>query len=80
MSSDEELLTILFTDATTGKESYSTGRYLDLDAPVDGLYVIDFNRAYNPYCSYTDVYNCPIPPRENRLGVAIRAGEKRYRH
>jgi hypothetical protein len=80
VSSDEELLTILFTDATTGKESYSTGRYLDLDAPVDGLYVVDFNRAYNPYCSYTDVYNCPIPPRENRLGEAIRAGEKSYRH
>lgn len=80
VSTDEELLTILFTDATTGKESYGTGRYLDLDEPSDGLYVIDFNRAYNPYCSYTDVYNCPIPPRENRLGVAIRAGEKSYRH
>lgn len=76
----EELLSILFTDATTGKESYGTGRYLDLDPPADGLYVIDFNRAYNPYCSYTDAYNCPIPPRENRLDVAIRAGEKSYRH
>ena len=76
----EELLTILFTDATTGKETYGAGRYLDLDTPVDGLYSIDFNRAYNPYCSYTDVYNCPIPPRENRLAVAIRAGEERYRH
>ncbi len=75
----EELLTILFTDATTGKETYGAGRYLDLEAPVDGLYSIDFNRAYNPYCSYTDVYNCPIPPRENRLAVAIRAGEKSYR-
>jgi len=80
VSGDQELLTILFTDATTGKESYGTGRYLDLGAPSDGLYVIDFNRAYNPYCSYTDVYNCPIPPRENRLDVAIRAGEKSYRH
>ncbi len=76
----EELLTILFTDATTGKETHGAGRYLDLDTPVDGLYSIDFNRAYNPYCSYTDVYNCPIPPRENRLAVAIRAGEKSYRH
>jgi hypothetical protein len=80
VSSDEELLTILFTDATTGKESYGTGRYLDLDPPTDELYEIDFNRAYNPYCSYTDAYNCPIPPRENRLDVAIRAGEKSYRH
>lgn len=80
VSSDEDLLTILFTDETTGKESYGTGRYLDLDPPDGDLYVIDFNRAYNPYCSYTDVYNCPIPPRENRLDVAIRAGEKSYHH
>ncbi|HET6277306.1 MAG TPA: DUF1684 domain-containing protein [Candidatus Polarisedimenticolia bacterium] len=80
VSSAGELLTLLFTDATTGKESYGTGRYLDLDPPTDGLYLIDFNRAYNPYCSYTDAYNCPIPPRENRLAVAIRAGEKSYPH
>jgi hypothetical protein len=73
-----DALSILFTDATTGKETYATGRYLDLEAPQDGLYTIDFNRAYNPLCSYTSVYNCPIPPRENALPVAVRAGEKAY--
>jgi uncharacterized protein len=71
-------LSILFTDATTGKETYGAGRYLDLEPPADGVYTIDFNRAYNPLCAYTNVYNCPIPPRENGLPVAIRAGEKIY--
>ena len=71
-------LSILFTDATTGKETYGAGRYLDLEPPADGVYTIDFNRAYNPLCAYTNVYNCPIPPRENGLPVAIRAGEKTY--
>jgi len=74
----DETLSILFTDATTGKESYATGRYLDLGAPKDGLYDVDFNRAYNPLCAYTTVYNCPIPPRENALPVPVRAGEKAY--
>ncbi len=69
-------LSILFTDATTGKETYGAGRYLDLAPPRDGLYTVDFNRAYNPLCAYTPVYNCPIPPRENALPVAVRAGEK----
>jgi uncharacterized protein (DUF1684 family) len=69
-------LSILFTDATTGRETYGAGRYLDLAPPRDGLYTVDFNRAYNPLCAYTPVYNCPIPPRENALPVAVRAGEK----
>jgi uncharacterized protein len=71
-------LSILFTDATSGKETYGAGRYLDLEPPADGVYTIDFNRAYNPLCAYTNVYNCPIPPRENTLPVAVRAGEKSY--
>ena len=71
-------LSILFTDATSGKETYGAGRYLDLEPPADGVYTIDFNRAYNPLCAYTNVYNCPIPPRENALPVAVRAGEKSY--
>ena len=74
----EEGLSVLFTDRTTGKESYAAGRYLDLKAPVDGLYTLDFNAAYNPLCAYTHVYNCPIPPRENALPIAVRAGEKDY--
>jgi uncharacterized protein (DUF1684 family) len=69
-------LSILFTDATTAKETYGAGRYLDLDPPRDGIYTVDFNRAYNPLCAYTHVYNCPIPPRENALPTAVRAGEK----
>jgi len=66
---------LFFTDATTGKESYRVGRYLDAEPRPNGLYVLDFNRCYNPACAYSDDYNCPIPPRANRLTVAIRAGE-----
>jgi len=66
---------LFFTDATTGKESYGVGRYLDAGIRADGLYELDFNKCYNPACAYSEHYNCPIPPRANRLGVAIRAGE-----
>jgi uncharacterized protein (DUF1684 family) len=68
-------LHVYFTDATSGRESYRM-RYLDLTAGADGRYVLDFNRAYNPACAYSPHYNCPIPPRENHLAVAIRAGER----
>ena len=71
----EEDFSIFFTDSTTGKESYKVGRYLEAEKLPDGRYVLDFNRAYNPACAYSEHYNCPIPPRENRLGIAIRAGE-----
>lgn len=74
-------LFIPFTDATSGKETYPVGRYFDLlmDEIVGGKVVLDFNKAYNPYCAYVSgVYNCPVPPRENRLSVAIRVGEKAY--
>jgi uncharacterized protein (DUF1684 family) len=66
---------LFFTDATTGKESYGVGRYLDAEPRPDGLYVLDFNRCYSPACAYSEHYNCPIPPSANRLKVAIRAGE-----
>jgi uncharacterized protein (DUF1684 family) len=66
---------LFFTDATTGKESYSVGRYLDAEPRKDGRYVLDFNKCYNPACAYSEHYNCPIPPRGNHLDVAIRAGE-----
>lgn len=70
-----------FTDHTTGRESYETGRYIDLS--ISGIknnqITVDFNKAYNPYCAYVSgIYSCPIPPKENRLKVAIRAGEKKY--
>ena len=71
----EEDFSLFFTDATTGKESYKVGRYLEAEPLPDGRYVLDFNRAYSPACAYSDHYNCPIPPRENHLEVAIRAGE-----
>jgi len=74
-------LFIPFTDATSGEETYESGRYLDLEITdiVNDKVLIDFNKAYNPYCAYVSgKYNCPIPPAENRLTVAIRAGEKAF--
>jgi uncharacterized protein len=67
---------IFFRDVTTGKESYSVGRYVDLKKLENGNYLLDFNLAYNPACAFSEYYNCPIPPRSNVLKVAIRAGEK----
>jgi uncharacterized protein (DUF1684 family) len=71
-------ISVFFRDATTGRETYEVGRYVD-PKPVSsrpGVYVIDFNACYSPACAYSDHYNCPIPTRNNRLAVAIRAGEK----
>jgi uncharacterized protein (DUF1684 family) len=64
-----------FRDATAGNETYSVGRYLEPRALPDGRLSIDFNQAYNPYCAYNEGWSCPIPPMENRVPVAIRAGE-----
>ena len=69
-------LFIPFADATSGKETYRGGRYLDIHRTATGIYMLDFNRAYNPYCYYNPTYDCPLPPRENRLAVEIRAGER----
>ena len=69
-------LFVPFTDLTTGTETYSAGRYLDLDRTPTGFYNIDFNRAYIPYCYYNPTYECPYPPRENRLKLPVRAGER----
>jgi uncharacterized protein (DUF1684 family) len=75
-----DYLLIAFTDATSGIDSYGAGRYIDcmVSDIQGGRLVLDFNKAYNPYCAYTTGYNCPIPPRENDLPVAIHAGEKNY--
>lgn len=74
-------LFVPFRDATTGKESYSVGRYLFPEfAGAGATYLIDFNLATNPLCNYSPHYNCPIPPKENVLTVAIRAGERTYPH
>lgn len=71
-------LFIPFMDVTNGNESYGGGRYLDTGAPKNDFLVIDFNKAYNPYCAYNDKYSCVIPPKENRLPIAINAGIKNY--
>lgn len=73
---DLDRLFVPFTDLTSGTETYPAGRYLDLDRTATGLYDIDFNRAYNPFCYYNPEYDCPYPPRENRLKIPIRAGER----
>ena len=73
-------LFVPFTDATTRDETYGGGRYLDLSVAeiVNGKLVLDFNKAYNPYCAYAKGFHCPIPPKENDLPLAIRAGEKSF--
>jgi uncharacterized protein (DUF1684 family) len=73
-------LFIPFTDVTTGDETYGSGRYIDIETTdiKNNMLTIDFNKAYNPYCAYSTGYNCPIPPRENYLVVAIKAGEKNF--
>ena len=68
-------LSVFFRDATSGKGSYGMGRYIDPEKLPDGRYVLDFNLAYNPACAVSPYYNCPVPPKENRLTAAIRAGE-----
>ena len=69
-------LFVPFSDLTTGTETYPGGRYLDLDRNATGIYEMDFNRAYFPYCFYSPTYECPYPPAENRLKVPVRAGER----
>ena len=75
-----EHLFIPFTDKTSGIETYGGGRYIDLNISdiQNTVYVLDFNKAYNPYCAYAAGYNCPIPPKENDLPVAIKAGELNF--
>ena len=69
-------LTVMFSDLTSGTETYPAGRYIDLTRNATGIYELDFNRAYHPYCYYNESYECPYPPPENRLKLPIRAGER----
>ncbi len=69
-------LFVPFRDATSGGETYGGGRYLDLPVAPLGRYALDFNRAYHPYCVYSDAYSCPLPPAENTMALAVRAGER----
>src|SRR5688572_8476999 len=73
---DLNRLFVPFSDMTSGTETYSAGRYLELDRTASGVYTIDFNKAYNPYCYYNANFDCPYPPRESRLPLPIRAGER----
>jgi uncharacterized protein (DUF1684 family) len=69
-------LFVPFSDLTSGTETYQAGRYMDIDPQSSGVYVVDFNLAYHPYCYYNAEYDCPFPPAENRLKTPVRAGER----
>jgi uncharacterized protein (DUF1684 family) len=68
-----------FADALAGQETYGAGRYLEPEDIGEGKILLDFNLAYNPYCAYNEKWSCPLTPAENRLKVAIRAGEMTYK-
>lgn len=76
--SPEGGLFLLFGDKTNGKETYGAGRFLDTDPPKDGKVVVDFNTAYNPPCAFTAFATCPLPPPQNKLSIAVPAGEKKF--
>jgi uncharacterized protein len=71
-----EHLFVAFSDLTSGAETYPAGRYVDIGRNSTGIYEIDFNRAYNPYCYYNATWECPYPPAENRLKIPVRSGER----
>ena len=73
---DPSHLFVPFSDLTSGTETYAAGRFMDLNRNGTGIYEVDFNRAYIPYCYYSPTYECPYPPPENRLQIPIRAGER----
>jgi uncharacterized protein (DUF1684 family) len=74
----DDYLFLGFTDATSNDETYGGGRYINLELNQENHCVVDFNYAYNPYCAYNPKYSCAIPPRENHLDIALKAGEKKY--
>ena len=75
----EDYLFLPFTDNTNGEETYGGGRYLDLRIPKGNKIILNFNKAYNPYCAYNTNYSCPITPRENYLDIEIKAGVMIYK-
>lgn len=78
LEGDDGGLFLVFADGTSGHGSYGAGRFIDTAPPVDGRVRIDFNQAYNPPCAFTPFATCPLPPQDNRLRLAITAGEKAY--
>ncbi len=79
-SAYKNYLFLPFTDLSNGESTYEGGRYLDFSIPdiQNNTLHVDFNKCYNPYCAYSDGYNCPVPPAENRLKIEIPAGEKKF--
>ncbi|MEZ5545427.1 MAG: DUF1684 domain-containing protein [Lysobacteraceae bacterium] len=77
IGNDDGSLFLIFADRTSGKETYGAGRFLDVAGPEDGKVVVDFNLAYNPPCAFNEYSTCPLPPPENRLNLAVTAGEKK---
>jgi uncharacterized protein (DUF1684 family) len=75
----EDYLFLPFTDATNGKETYGGGRYIDVSIPSGETLLIDFNKAYNPYCAYNKKYSCPLVPKVNNLEIAVTAGVKAFK-
>jgi len=69
-------LFFMFKDRTSGRETYGVGRFLESEMPKNGKVVLDFNKAYNPYCAFNPYSSCPIPPKQNTLITRIEAGEK----
>ncbi len=78
LESSSDYLFIPFADQTSGSETYGGGRYLNVTLTEQEHILLDFNKAYNPYCAYNENYSCPLPPKENRLNITIKAGEKNY--
>jgi uncharacterized protein (DUF1684 family) len=76
---EPDSLFFVIADRTSGKETYGAARFLYADLPKDGKVVLDFNRAYNPPCAFTPYATCPLAPPENRMNLAVTAGEKKYR-
>ncbi len=72
-------LFLVFADKTSGKETYGAARFVYTEPPQDGKVIIDFNKAYNPPCAFTPYATCPLPTSQNRLGLRVTAGEKKYR-
>jgi uncharacterized protein (DUF1684 family) len=75
---DDKELFIMFADATSARETYGAGRFLYIPMPSNGRTSIDFNKAYNPPCAFSDFATCPLPPRQNHLLLRVEAGEKKY--
>ena len=76
----KKALFLPFTDLTSGEDTYGGGRYIGLTIPPDEEIIIDFNKAYNPYCAYNEKFSCPLVPWENHVELEIKAGVQKFDH